>query len=137
MITSFDFVSGKWLSGAADRLPAHDLYFGTPMNRPTAGIPIGDGDTGSLVWQERDGIHINIGKSDLWKDAAPGTTPDDECFNGSMEEEQTVQKHGGEIILRFRHPAFDYMYQKEYETRLSLSDATATIDAVTPIGEVH
>ena len=45
MITSYDFASGKWLTGAADRLPAHDLYFGTPMNRPTAGIPIGDGDT--------------------------------------------------------------------------------------------
>ena len=137
MITSFDFSSGKWLSGAIDRLPGHDLYFGTPLNRPTAGIPIGDGDTGSLIWQERDGIHINIGKSDLWKDAAPGTTPDDECFNSSVEEEQTVQKHGGELILRFRHPAFDYMYQKEYETRLSLSDATAEINAVTPIGEVH
>ena len=72
MKTSFDAVGGKWLSKTTDRLPGHDLYFGTPMNRPWAGIPIGDGDMGSLVWQERDGIHINIGKSDLWRDASPG-----------------------------------------------------------------
>lgn len=136
MKTSFDPVSGSWLSKTTDRLPGHDLYFGTPMNRPWAGIPIGDGDMGSLIWQERDGIHINIGKSDLWRDASPGATPDDECFNGSIEEEQTVQKHGGEIIIRFRHPAFDYMYQKSYHTRLSLADAAMTIDAQTPMGAV-
>ncbi len=100
MITSFDFASGKWLPGAADRLPAHDLYFGTPMNRPTAGIPIGDGDTGSLIWQERDGIHINIGKSDLWKDAAP------EKAKKNMQMKECGKAHLGSPALMLREDGY-------------------------------
>lgn len=135
--TSFDPKAKTWLSNASQRLPNHDLYYGTPLNKPYYGIPMGDGDMGSLVWQERDGIHINIGKCDLWKDASPGVTPDDEVMNGSKEEEQTIQKHGGEIVIRFENPAFDYMYQKEYEMRLSLSDATVSMHALTPMGLVE
>ena len=136
MKTKFDINKKQWLTKTTDILPGHDLYYGTPLNKPEAGIPIGDGDMGSLVWLERDGIHINIGKSDLWQDASPGATHDDECFNGSIEEEQTRQKSGGEITVKFDHPAFDYMYQKKFQTRLSLSDASVLIDTETPLGSV-
>ncbi|MBQ9552517.1 MAG: hypothetical protein IJU96_07100 [Clostridia bacterium] len=121
---------------AMDRLPGHDIVYGTPMNRPQEGLPLGDGDTGALLWLEKDAVHINLGKSDLWQDAPAGSTPDDECYNSNRETGLTCRKHAGELVIRFNSPFFDYMYQKEFCSRLSLSDATARVDAVTPFGSV-
>lgn len=132
--TSFDFRSGSWLGSTTDRLPKHDLYFGTPHNCPQTAIPLGDGDMGTLLWLEKDGLHLHFNKTDLWKDATEGTTYDDTCYCSGHEECHTSQKHGGEMTVRFDSPLFDYMYQKEFEMRLSLSDATATVHASTPMG---
>lgn len=136
MKTCYDPVKKQWLGHTVDRLPKHDLFFGTPENRPTAGIPIGDGDTGSLLWLERDGIHIHINKCDLWQDAPPGVTWNDECYCSGHEEELTCVKHGGEITLRLNSPAFDYLYQRAFTARLSLADATASLESETPFGSV-
>ena len=124
MKTSFDPKNKTWLRKTTDRLPLHDLYFGTPLNRPTAGIPVGDGDTGSLIWLHKDGLHVNIGKSDLWQDAPKGVRPGEDWYNTNNEELHTLNKHGGEIVINFDCPLFDYMYQESFEKRLSLSDAT-------------
>ena len=114
MKTYFDIKHNKWNFSTVSALPKHDLFFGTPWNKPTAGIPIGDGDTGSLIWLEKDGIHINIGKSDLWQDAPRGVRPGEDWFNTNNEELHTLNKHGGEIVIRLDCPMFDYMYQKSF-----------------------
>lgn len=137
MKTCFDPKNKTWQSSTLARLPRHDLFFGVPENRPTAGIPIGDGDTGSLLWLEKDGIHIHINKNDLWQDAPPGVTWDDSCYCSGHEEELTCVKHGGEITIRFNSPAFEYLYQKEFTARLSLTDATASLNSETPFGAVR
>lgn len=137
MNTFYDPQMKRWRNGTALRLPRHDLFFGTPENRPTAGVPIGDGDTGSLLWLEKDGIHIHINKCDLWQDAPPGVTWDDSCYCSGHEEELTCVKHGGEITVRLDSPAFEYLYQKAFTARLSLTDAAALLDSVTPFGSVR
>ncbi len=78
--TAYDPANKRWTGDTVGRLPKHDLYFGTPVNKPTEGLPIGDGDTGSLLWQEKEGLHIHINKCDLWQDAPPGVTWDDTCY---------------------------------------------------------
>ena len=137
MKTFYDPSSKQWRNDTVLRLPKHDLYFGTPVNKPTEGLPIGDGDTGSLLWQEKEGLHIHINKCDLWQDAPPGVTWDDACYCSGHEEELSCLKHAGELTLRFGGPVFEYLYQKRYETRLSMTDATATIDSETPFSDVH
>ena len=134
MKTHFDPASAGWNFSASGRVPKHDLFFGTPINAPTAGLPIGDGDTGSLLWLEKDGLHIHVNKCDLWQNAPPGVTWDDECYCSGHEEELSCVKHTGEITLRFDAPLFEYLYQKSFCARLSLSDATAAVDAETPFG---
>ena len=134
MKTHFDPSLSRWLRSTSARVPRHDLYFGTPVNHPTAGLPIGDGDTGSLLWTEKDGLHIHLNKCDLWQDAPPGVTWDDACYCSGHEEELTCVKHAGEITIRFDAPIFEYLYQKAYCARLSLVDATGKIDAETPFG---
>ena len=137
MNTYFDPASKRWLNGTSLRLPRHDLFFGTPQNSPTAGIPIGDGDTGSLLWTEKDGLHIHVNKCDLWQDAPPGVTYNDICYCSGHEEELTCVKHGGEISLKLNSPVFEYLYQKAFTARLSLADAAATLTGETPFGSVR
>ncbi len=132
MKTHFDPASARWLRSTSARIPRHDLFFGTPVNTPEAGLPIGDGDTGSLLWLEKDGLRIHINKCDLWQDAPPGVTWDDECYCSGHEEELSCLKHAGEIAVRFDAPLFEYLYQKKFCARLSLADATAKIHAETP-----
>ena len=136
MKSYYDPKEKRWLNMTALRLPKHDLFFGTPENRPTAGIPIGDGDTGSLIWLETDGIHIHVNKCDLWQDAPAGVTYNDECYSSGHEEELTCVKHGGEITLRLNSPAFEYLYQKNFTARLSLREAAALLNSETPFGAV-
>ena len=136
MNTQYDIAAKRWLNGTGLRLPRHDLYFGTPQNAPTAGIPIGDGDTGSLIWLEKDGVHIHINKCDLWQDAPPGVTWNDECYCSGHEEELTCVKHGGEITLKLSCPAFEYLYQKAFTFRLSLAEAAVYLNSETPFGGV-
>lgn len=110
-----------------DVIDKHDLVFGTPINDPIAGVPIGDGDTGSLIWFEADAIHININKTDLWDYST--NKADLVCLE--EEENITSLKHGGELVIKFASPCFDLIYQSEFETRLSLADATVLIDSKT------
>ena len=136
MKTYFDTKKAVWNLRTSARVPGHDLYFGTPVNRPEAGLPIGDGETGSLIWLMKDGLRIHINKCDLWQDAPAGATWDDECYCSGREEELTCVKHAGELEIRFDSPVFEYLYQKRFEGRLSLSDATASVQADTPFGSV-
>ncbi len=135
--TYFDPKQKKWTDNTVSRLPKHNLYFGTPVHSPTAGIPLGDGDTGSLLWFEKDAVHIHINKNDLWQDQPPGCTWDDRCYCSGWEEKLTCVKHGGEIVVRFDEPIFEYLYQQQHDLCLSLSDATAYLQNKTPFGSVN
>lgn len=134
--TLFDPSKKTWNRRTTAHVPKHDLYFGTPLNTKWAGLPLGDGDMGSLLWLEQDGLHIHINKCDLWNDAPAGVTYDDECYCSDHEEELTSVKHGGELTVRFDSPMFDYVYQKDFAARLSLADASAYVDAETPFGSI-
>lgn len=116
-----------FLPKTSDILPGHDLVFGSPLNDPLAGIPLGDGDTGSLLWFEKDGIHININKTDLWD----SSSLDSGWLCSGEEEDLTCLRHGGELVIKTECPCFEFIYQKDFEARLSLASATAHFRAET------
>jgi len=117
----------------AARIARHDLVFGSPINDPVAGIPMGDGDTGSLIWLEADAIHIHINKTDLWDDSSDAS----DCVCSGRTEDLTCLRHGGELTVRFAAPCFDMIYQREFEARLSLADATLHVQAETVFSDVR
>lgn len=133
MKTAYDFSKQEWLGNTVDRLPKHDLVFGTPVNDPVGGIPLGDGDMGSLLWTSEDTLHINVNKCDLWDDSVQG----DEVFCSSEEENLTCLRHGGEITVKVNTPCFEILYLDDFEARLSLSDATARVFSSTPFGKFN
>lgn len=126
-------ILSQLLPDTVSQLPKHDLVFGSPINDPVAGIPLGDGDTGSLVWFEADAIHININKTDLWDDS----TLESDCICSGETENLTCLRHGGELVIRFGSPCFDMIYQKNFEARLALADATLQLDAETPFSHIQ
>ncbi len=123
----FDFVPKT-----TDRLPKHDLVFGSPINDAAVGLPIGDGDTGSLIWFEPDGIHIHVNKTDLWDDSHGHS--DYLCCE--TEEDIACLRHGGELVIRFDSPCFDMLYQDVFDARISLTDATMRLRSKTAFSDV-
>lgn len=116
-----------------NRLPKHDMVFGSPLNDPSAGVPLGDGDTGSLVWFEEDAIHININKTDLWEDSSW----EHPFYCSETDEDLTCLRHGGELVIHFHSPCLKTFYQKAFEARLSLADATLGVDSETVFSHIE
>ncbi|MBE6731497.1 MAG: hypothetical protein E7564_07405 [Ruminococcaceae bacterium] len=127
-----NFISFKIPENTLSRVKRHDIIYGSPMCEPLAGFPIGDGDIGSLVWFEENGLHININKTDLWDDS----TWDHEYISSEIHENLTCLRHGGELVIKFNSPCFDFTYQKEFEGRLKLSTASAEINSVTAFSDI-
>lgn len=112
-------------------LPHHDVVFRSPVCEPSYGLPIGDGDTGCLLWLGEDALHIQINNTALIDDLSEG-----EEYCSGKDEELTFCRNGAELVLRFACPVFETIYQDRFESRLSLGDATAHIQAETPFAKM-
>ena len=109
-------------------LSSHDVVFRAPVPDPAYGLPIGNGDSGCLLWVTPDALHVQINKTDLWDDSKT----DDGCCCSMEHENLTVCRHGAELVWDLSCPAFETIYQNRFEARLSLYDASAYISADTP-----
>lgn len=133
MKLNYDVKRQKWNAETADIVSAHDVVFRAPVCDPAYGLPVGDGDTGCLLWLSENALNININKTDLWED---GEQSDPICCSAS-DENVTAVRHGALLKFDFGCPIFESAYQKSFEARLSLSDALASIDAETPFGKAN
>lgn len=133
MKIKFDAAVGKWNYEVADMLPKHDLVFLSPVCDPTYGLPIGDGDTGCLLSLRENSLVLNINKSDI----VDKSTDRNSVYGSSKEEDLTVLRHGAQLEFDFGCPIFETIYQKQFEARLSLADATAHIKAETAFGSTE
>lgn len=120
----------KWNHPVAEMLPRHDVVFRSPVCDPTYGMPLGNGDLGTLLWISEEELHLQINKTDLWDD----TKREDDVCSWELEN-LTVCRSGVHLRIKFGCPIFENIYQKAFEGRLSLSDATAEIKAHTPFAE--
>jgi len=109
-------------------LQHHDVVFNAPVCDVMYGIPLGNGDLGALLWLEKDALVINVNKTDLWDESLDK----DDIIIPKGEENMTTCCSGATIRLKLNCPVFDGIYAESYQSRLSLSDATANIDAKTP-----
>ena len=120
----------KWSNSVTEVLPKHDVVFRTPVCDPTYGLPLGNGDVGTLVWISDEELHLQINKTDLWDNTK---SKDDVC---SWElENLTVCRSGIHLRIKFGCPIFENIYQKTFEGRLSLASAEANISAQTPFAK--
>ena len=96
----------------------HDVVFRAPVCDSTYGIPIGDGDTGCLLWLSEDTLHVQINDTALIDDIRGDT---DYC--SAPDETMTYCRNGAQWNLHFGCPVFETIYQDSFEARLPLAEA--------------
>ena len=124
---------GKWEIAWPERLSQHDVVYLSPPEDPTLGLPIGNGDLGALAWTTERELVLAINKCDTWDDEEAGSFHN---WGRTEEENYTTLRHCGKLVIDFDCPAFDLLYQQEFQGRLELSSAVASLQATTPFAKV-
>ena len=115
-----------------DLLCKHDLVFRGAVCDPSHGLPVGNGRLGGLIWIENEGIKVQINHTDLVDDFGK-----DKKYCVAGNEGNTICRNGALFSINFNCPIFESIYIKNYCSRLSLKDATASIESQTPFGNVN
>jgi alpha-L-fucosidase 2 len=123
----------QWDISWPGRLSQYDLVYKSPPIDPMQGIPLGNGDIGTLLWCEDSKIIIAVNKCDLWDDATFGPFNN---WSGKEEDYSTTQRHACRIIIDFKFPVFNTFYLSDFKAKLNLADASLTLDGESPFGKV-
>jgi len=128
--TCFDATTGEWKIAWPGRISQHDVVYLSPAEDPALGLPIGNGDLGALLWTTEEQLIVAINKCDTWDDGPPGQYRD-------VEEEITCLRHAGRVVVDFGAPVFDLIYLREFQGRVALATAEATLDSQTPFSRIR
>ena len=101
-----------------DYLSKHDIVFQTPNYEGFEGLTIGNGDLGGIVWCNRNGIEMQINKSDL--------------YDRTNSESATVLRGAAHLRINFGMPNNEWLYLKDFEARMGMFDATSHFKSETP-----
>ena len=125
--------AGQWEVAWPERLAQHDVVYLSPPEDPTLGLPIGNGDLGALVWTTGREVVLALNKCDIWDDGKPGPFHN---WGRTEEENYTTLRHCGRLTIDLDCPAFDLLYQQDFEGRLELASGAASLRASTPFAKV-
>lgn len=98
----------------------HDIVYFSPTQLEAEGFPMGNGNIGGMIWNNDNGIELQINKNDLW------SKPDKE------ENDLSILKHAARLKIDFGIPVFSWIHLKNFEGRLSLQKGETTYKAATP-----
>ncbi|MBQ8509375.1 MAG: hypothetical protein IJ493_05635 [Clostridia bacterium] len=126
MILSFDQNNR---TKTTELLSHHDVVFRAPVCDPSYGLPIGNGNTGCLLWLSDDTLHIQVNHTDLIDGIESGAT---DCE--TPQEHIAFCRNGVRVDIQFDCPIFETIYQQGFEARLSLAEAAAHIHGKTAFG---
>ncbi len=129
----YSFSEGQWRIDWPQRLSQHDVVYLSPPEDPTLGLPIGNGDLGALLWTTESGLVLAINKSDTWDDDGPGPISG---WDREREDRYTTLRHCGRLNVDFGCPVLDLLYLQDFEGRLELASAIASLRAVTPFAKL-
>lgn len=102
-------------------LSRHDIVYKTPAYEGFEGFPIGNGDLGGMVWNNVNGVEIQINKNDL--------------FDQPNEEAGATLRGGARLCIDIGAPGFEWIYLDDFDGRLSLKNAEISIATKTPFTE--
>jgi hypothetical protein len=102
----------------SDYLSRHDVVYKTPAYEGFEGFPLGNGDLGGMVWNNKNGIEIQINKNDL--------------FDQANKEAGATLRGGARLSIDLGLPAYEWLFLDDFDSRLSLKDAEVTLNSRTP-----
>lgn len=100
-------------------LSKHDIVYFSPTQLEAEGFPMGNGNIGGMIWNNDNGIELQLNKNDLWTDLRPD--------EGNM----SILKHAARLKIDFGTPVFSWIHLKDFEGRLSLQNGEVTYKAAT------
>jgi alpha-L-fucosidase 2 len=114
-------------------LSQDDLVYLSPPTEGWEGIPVGDGEAGTILWNPPDRLMFQVNHSGLWDDVPAGSRATEFC--GSCKEgTRGTNKHAARIEIHPGLPLFDWKYLDDYEARLNLHDAQVELRSSGPLG---
>ncbi len=99
----------------------HDIVYKTPAYEGFEGFPLGNGDLGGMIWNNKNGVEIQINKNDL--------------FDQSNKEAGATLRGGARLSIDLGSPGFEWLYLDQFDGRLSLKSAEVSLSAQTPFAE--
>lgn len=100
-------------------LSKHDIVYLSPTQLEAEGFPMGNGNIGGMIWNNDNGIEIQINKNDLWTNIRPD------------EYNTSILKHAARLKIDFGIPVFSWIHLKDFEGRLSLRQGESNYQATT------
>lgn len=100
-------------------LTKHDIVFQSPTELEAEGFPMGNGNMGGMIWNNENGIEIQVNKNDLW------SVPIAE------DENRSILKHAVRLKIDFGAPVFSWIHLKNFTGRLSLANGEVSYQAHT------
>lgn len=97
----------------------HDIIYLSPTQLEAEGFPMGNGNIGGMIWNNDNGIEMQINKNDLWTNISPD------------EYNTSILKHAARLKIDFGIPVFSWIHLKDFEGRLSLQQGESTYKAAT------
>lgn len=117
-------------------LSQDDLVYLSPPTEGWEGIPVGDGEAGTILWNPPDRLVFQVNHSALWDDVPAGSKATGFC--GSCKEgNRGTNKHAARIEIQPGLPMFDWKYLDDYEARLNLHDAQVELRSSGPLGSAR
>ncbi|WP_316817863.1 glycosyl hydrolase family 95 catalytic domain-containing protein [Pedobacter nyackensis] len=100
-------------------LSKHDIVYLSPTQLEAEGFPMGNGNMGGMIWNNDNGIELQINKNDLWTSLS------------ADEGGTSILKHAARLKIDFGTPVFSWIHLNNFEGRLSLKNGEATYKAST------
>lgn len=105
-------------------LSKHDIVYFSPTELEAEGFPMGNGDMGGMIWNNDNGIELQVNKNDLWSD------------EDAAESNLSVLKHAARLKIDFGSPVFSWIHMNDFKGRLSLEKGEVDFSSTTPYSKV-
>ena len=123
-------------ASGANQVAQHDIVYLNPAANGEEGLPIGNGDLAAMLWMPPGGLELAINKSNLWDDQPQGY-PADWHWNAAWDEKSTSLVSGAHLVIRNGTPLIDPLYLDDFQARLRIYEAMASVDSASPLGKVQ
>lgn len=128
MYHSVHFGHGQLIGDTLQYLRKHDVVYLSPAYKACDGLPLGNGCFGGMLYHTDRSIRWIQNHTDAIDFGPDGNF---QAWSGESEEINTAPVSCGEITVSDGMPSFEWIYLKDYEARLNLSEGLASLQSST------
>lgn len=128
MYHSVHFDGSQLTGDTLQYLRKHDVVYHSPAYKASEGFPLGNGCFGGMLYHTDRSIQWMQNHTDVIDFGPDGNF---QAWAGESEEINTAPVSCGEITISDGMPSFEWIYLKDYEARLNLSEGLVDLQSST------